>query len=66
MKCQAALVIVLATAAYFTANVAAYECPAHSSGITVFEANLDSGDSYIHLGSGITWLKPLTSSTRSP
>ena len=50
----------LASAAYF-ANVAAYECPAHSSGNTVFETNLDSGDSYIHLGSGITWLKPLTS-----
>ena len=32
MKYQAALVFMLATAAYFTANVAAYECPAHTHG----------------------------------
>ena len=39
---SAALVFMLATAAYFTANVAAYECPAHINGIKVFEANLDT------------------------
>ena len=60
MKYQAALVLMLATAAYFTANVVAYECPAHSSGIKVFEANLDTGNSYIHSGSRISWLKSLT------
>ena len=60
MKYQASLVLVLATAAYFAANVAAYECPAHTLGIKVFEANLDTGYSYVRSGSGISWLKSLT------
>ena len=60
MKYQAALVFMLATAAYFTANVAAYECPAHTHGIKVFEANLDTGYSYVRPGSGISWPKSLT------
>ena len=59
MKCQAALVIVLATAAYFTA---AYECPAPISGTKVFEADLNNGLSFIHPRSRISWVKTLTSS----
>ena len=60
MKYQATLVLMLATAAYFAANVAAYKCPAHINGIKVFEANLDTGYSYIRSGSGVSWLKSLT------
>ena len=59
MKCQAALVLVLATAAYFTA---AYECPAPISGTKVFEADLNTGLSFIHSRSRISWVKTLTSS----
>lgn len=56
MKCQVALVLMLA---YFTA---AYQCPYRLTvPVTkVFEANLDTGYTYVRGGYGISWVTPLT------
>ena len=54
MKCQAALVLMLA---YFTA---AYKCPSRTYVNKVFEVDLSNGDTYVRGGYGISWLTPLT------
>ena len=54
MKYQAALVLLLA---YYTA---AYECPNRTPVTKVFEANLDTGSTYVRSGYGISWKNSLT------
>ena len=59
--------VMLASVAHATlVYVAAYECPAHTHGIKVFEADLDTGYSDIHSGSRISWLKSLTDPVSGP
>ena len=55
MKYQAALVLLLA---YYTA---AYECPNRTPVTKVFEADLDTGSTYVRSGYGISWKNSLTS-----